>query len=136
MAAPTPVSALVHSSTLVTAGIYIIFRLIYFFEYKIKKIFFIFALITVFLGSLSALVSFDRKKVVAYSTLRNLGLLGVRLSLGLVGISFFHLMCHGISKALLFISIGKRMRNNSHNQDLRQFSKVYNKNILFIFCIF
>jgi NADH-ubiquinone oxidoreductase chain 5 len=124
MAAPTPVSALVHSSTLVTAGIYILIRFSYYFPLIIKEVLLIFAFITVFLGSLNALSSFDRKKIIAYSTLRNLGLLGVSIGCGFIGLSFFHLLAHGISKALLFISTGKMMFKNFHFQDLRKFSKL------------
>jgi NADH-ubiquinone oxidoreductase chain 5 len=128
MAAPTPVSALVHSSTLVTAGIYILFRLSYFFPKGFLKIFlFFFAINTLFLGRLSAFVSFDRKKVIAFSTLRNLGLMGVRISLGCIGLRFFHLLTHGVRKALLFISTGNLMYNKTHIQDLRKFSKLWRK---------
>lgn len=122
MAAPTPVSALVHSSTLVTAGIYVLIRTDFFFTKKTQIILMILGLLTVFLGRFKALVRYDRKKVVAFSTLRNLGIMGVSLSLGLVGIAFFHLIAHGIRKALLFIRVGKFMKNFLHNQDLRKFS--------------
>lgn len=130
MAAPTPVSALVHSSTLVTAGIYILLRLCYFLPNRINLIFYFMAISTVFLGRFRAFMSFDRKKVVAYSTLRNLGVMGVGISLGFIGLSFFHLLAHGVRKALLFINTGKIMKKNNHIQDLRGFSNKWQSNIL------
>jgi NADH-ubiquinone oxidoreductase chain 5 len=121
MAAPTPVSALVHSSTLVTAGLYIIIQLTFFFSSIVLKILVFLGLITVYYGCFRALFNFDSKKVVAYSTLRKLGLMGVAIGCGLVGLAFFHLLMHGVSKALLFIRIGQIMINCKHNQDLRKF---------------
>ena len=67
---------------------------------------------------------YDRKKVIAFSTLRKLGILGLAVSVGCKGLAFFHLICHGIRKALLFIATGKLMKKNFHNQDLRNFSKL------------
>jgi len=134
MAAPTPVSALVHSSTLVTAGIFIFIRLGFFFKKAQSFLFINLALITIFLGAINALFNFDRKKVVAYSTLRNLGLMGLSLSLGLIGPAFFHLLAHGVRKALLFICVGKKMIKKSHNQDLRRFSNSFSKKTLKKIC--
>jgi len=136
MAAPTPVSALVHSSTLVTAGIYIFIRLGFFFK-KIQLFLFMFlALVTIFVGGIKALFSYDRKKIVAYSTLRNLGLMGLSLSLGLIGPAFFHLISHGVRKALLFICVGKKMLKNFHIQDLRRYSRNFLKNLLKKFVVY
>lgn len=129
MAAPTPVSALVHSSTLVTAGIYVVVRLLYYFPKKFLYLISIIGIVTIFLGRMKAYSSFDRKKVVAFSTLRNLGLMVVSLGLGLIGLAFFHLINHGVRKALLFIRVGKTMYKNFHNQDLRNFSSVKNSKI-------
>jgi len=130
MAAPTPVSALVHSSTLVTAGLYLIIRLKVYFPSFIKRLIAGLGLSTLFLGSLRAVMKNDRKKIVAYSTLRKLGLMGVSLSFGLVGLRFFHLLAHGVSKALLFISVGRIMNKENHIQDLRKFGKIKKKNKL------
>jgi len=122
MAAPTPVSALVHSSTLVTAGIYVFIRLGFFFKKK-KLFFFSFlALLTIFIERIRASFRFDRKKVVAFSTLRNLGLLGFALSKGLIGLAFFHLVVHGIRKALLFICVGKNMKKK---KSYSRFTKIF-----------
>jgi NADH-ubiquinone oxidoreductase chain 5 len=133
MAAPTPVSALVHSSTLVTAGLYILFRLVWFVDLYIKMVFLVLSLVTMFMGSLKAFLSYDRKKVVAFSTLRNLGLMGVLLFSGMVGLRYYHLILHGLSKAMLFIAVGKIMKKKTHNQDLRKFKKLRQKKLLRVF---
>lgn len=133
MAAPTPVSALVHSSTLVTAGIYVLFRLYFFFKKRVKSVLIYLALLTIFLGRLSAMVRFDSKKVVAFSTLRKLGLLGLRLGLGYIGVRLFHLITHGLRKALLFISVGKMMEEGNHEQDLRSYKKKIKKKMSVFF---
>ena len=130
MAAPTPVSALVHSSTLVTAGLFIIIQLIFYLNKRTSCLLVILGVFTIFFGCLNALFNFDSKKVVAYSTLSKLGLMGVSLGCGLVGLSLFHLLMHGVSKALLFIRIGQIMLKESHNQDLRKFSLNFWKNFL------
>lgn len=130
MAAPTPVSSLVHSSTLVTAGIFLIFRLNFLFFKIKKKVLLLLGFVTLFLGRIFAFVRWDRKKVVAFSTLRKLGLMRVSLSAGLIGLSFFHLLMHGVSKALLFVSVGQVMRLNNHSQDLRQFGNIW-KTLIF-----
>jgi len=133
MAAPTPVSALVHSSTLVTAGIYIFFRLNIFFSLNLSFLLGKLGFITIILGRFCAFVSFDRKKVIAYSTLRKLGIMGVSIALGSYGITFFHLLAHGLRKALLFISTGKAMHFKFHYQDLRNYSKIWIKKIFILF---
>jgi len=122
MAAPTPVSALVHSSTLVTAGIYMLIRFFYFIPQELFSVMGQIGLWTVLVGSISALKKNDAKKVVAFSTLRNLGIMVVSLSLGFVGLAFFHLLTHAIAKALLFIAVGYLMLKKFHQQDLRKFS--------------
>jgi len=119
MAAPTPVSALVHSSTLVTAGIFILIRSLVNVSFFSEYIFFI-GLITLFIGSLSACSSYDMKKVVAFSTLSHLGFMVVCLSSGVSLLAFFHLIVHARFKALLFICVGSLIVLNNHSQDLRQ----------------
>ena len=119
MAAPTPVSALVHSSTLVTAGIYILIRLLPSLSLINKYLCFI-GLLTLFIGRIRACGSRDMKKVVAFSTLRHLGFMVVCLSSGLRILAFFHLVVHARFKALLFICVGSLIVLNNHSQDLRQ----------------
>lgn len=121
MAAPTPVSALVHSSTLVTAGVYLLIR---FFPVMIvyREAIFIITLtrsLTMVLAGLAAFVEIDFKKIIAYSTLRQLGVIMLALGLGRPILSFFHLLSHAIFKALIFICAGTYIFYHIHAQDLR-----------------
>ena len=121
IAAPTPISSLVHSSTLVTAGIYLVIRFYRFFtNYShIKIMILVRGIITILIAGCIALFEKDLKKVVALSTLRHLGL--IILSCSIVGplFGFFHLIIHAIFKALLFINIGYLIIRSGHNQDRR-----------------
>lgn len=120
IAAPTPVSSLVHSSTLVTAGIYLVLRFQNFLlERGARKIIFIFGGITIIIAGIRALYEKDIKKIVALSTLRQLGLIIRRIGLGLWKIAFFHLLAHAYFKAILFIRVGNIIHNRSDYQDLR-----------------
>lgn len=116
MAAPTPVSSLVHSSTLVTAGIYLIIRR------KIREILRVIrviGVITAIIAAFSAIKEFDSKKIVALSTLSNLGIMVFAFSSGIFIERFFHLITHAVSKANLFIRVGWLMLKKNHHQDLR-----------------
>nr|YP_492565.1 NADH dehydrogenase subunit 5 [Lottia digitalis]ABC00939.1 NADH dehydrogenase subunit 5 [Lottia digitalis] len=121
MAAPTPVSALVHSSTLVTAGVYLMVRLSTQFLPCEKWMSFLLFLSTVtsVMAGTCALVETDLKKIVALSTLSQLGLMVMGLSLGAPLLAFFHLVTHALSKSLLFISIGTFISVNQSGQDTR-----------------
>ena len=121
MAAPTPVSALVHSSTLVTAGIYLIIRAfpsVERFGWALAGLLVV-GVLTRLLAGLAALVEFDAKKVVAYSTLRQLGLMACALGLGCPQVALFHLLTHALFKALLFLRVGRLIHQCQHAQDLR-----------------
>lgn len=121
IAAPTPVSALVHSSTLVTAGVFLLFRFYNFLhqmEWFNPFILFI-ARITIFMAGLSAIAECDIKKIVALSTLSQLGVMIARLGLNLPTLAFFHLITHALFKALLFLCVGSLIHLHSHSQDLR-----------------
>jgi len=117
IAAPTPVSALVHSSTLVTAGVYLLIRFNELIGYS-KLLFFI-SLLTILLSGLGACLEQDAKKIVALSTLRQLGVIIFSLSMGLWEIAFFHLLSHALFKSLLFICIGLYIHGILNQQDLR-----------------
>jgi len=106
MAAPTPVSALVHSSTLVTAGLYLLFRFYWFLGDGVLLISSLVGLWTLCLASLAGSFEWDSKKIVAYSTLSQLGLMCVFFGWGLVGFGFYHLLIHALFKALMFICVG------------------------------
>jgi NADH-ubiquinone oxidoreductase chain 5 len=122
IAAPTPVSSLVHSSTLVTAGVYMFVR--YNFVFFSRFFFFVVSLCTMFVGGLGAFFEMDFKKVVAMSTLSQLGFMMVMCSLGFWGLCFFHLVIHAIFKSLLFISCGSLMVFVYGSQDFRFFGGV------------
>nr|YP_010958562.1 NADH dehydrogenase subunit 5 [Centrotypus laticornis]UXF57638.1 NADH dehydrogenase subunit 5 [Centrotypus laticornis] len=118
MAAPTPVSSLVHSSTLVTAGIYLMIR---FFEGLIvyNYIFSLVGLFTMILSSFCANFEFDLSKIIAFSTLSQLGLMVMSLFLGWVDYSFFHMLVHAMFKSLLFLCSGIYIYYYCDNQDIR-----------------
>nr|AWT58405.1 NADH dehydrogenase subunit 5 [Dendrolimus kikuchii] len=120
MAAPTPVSALVHSSTLVTAGVYLLIR----FNMLLLDVFFLKVLLllsglTMFMAGVSANYEFDLKKIIALSTLSQLGLMMSILSMGFPDLAFFHLLTHAVFKALLFMCAGVIIHMMSDMQDIR-----------------
>nr|AMH85377.1 NADH dehydrogenase subunit 5 [Winthemia rufopicta] len=120
MAAPTPVSALVHSSTLVTAGVYLLIR----FNFLLNNSFLgllllLLANLTMFMSGLGANYEFDLKKIIALSTLSQLGLMMSILSMGYWKLAFFHLLTHALFKALLFMCAGAIIHNMNNTQDIR-----------------
>lgn len=119
IAAPTPVSSLVHSSTLVTAGIYLVIRLGWVYDFWINELLIILSVLTIFIAGLGACFEFDLKKIIALSTLRQLGLIIYSLSLGLVKVALFHLLIHALFKALLFIRAGCIIHGFKGWQDIR-----------------
>nr|YP_009935104.1 NADH dehydrogenase subunit 5 [Semibalanus cariosus]QNS22946.1 NADH dehydrogenase subunit 5 [Semibalanus cariosus] len=119
MAAPTPVSSLVHSSTLVTAGIYLVIRLGWVYDFWMNELLMILSVLTMFMAGLGACFEFDLKKIIALSTLSQLGLMMYSLSLGLVKVALFHLLMHALFKALLFMSAGCIIHGFKGWQDIR-----------------
>lgn len=120
IAAPTPVSALVHSSTLVTAGVYLLIRFnILFFDSKLGQFILLIGGLTIFMAGVSANFEFDLKKIIALSTLSQLGLIIIILSIGFPKLAFFHLLTHALFKALLFICAGVVIHNIKDSQDIR-----------------
>nr|YP_009937444.1 NADH dehydrogenase subunit 5 [Trigonopterus porg]QNT26967.1 NADH dehydrogenase subunit 5 [Trigonopterus porg] len=119
MAAPTPVSSLVHSSTLVTAGIYLLFRFSMFLSYDVKMICVYFSLFTMFMAGLVANFEFDLKKIIALSTLSQLGMMMVIYFMGEKYLAFFHLLMHALFKALLFMCAGVVIHSIGGYQDIR-----------------
>jgi NADH-ubiquinone oxidoreductase chain 5 len=107
IAAPTPVRALVHSSTLVTAGIVLLIKFYFLLNYFLFQKFLIFiGLATIFSAGLSALIEIDFKKLVALSTLRQIGILVFILGLGTKWLALFHLVSHAFFKSCLFLVVG------------------------------
>nr|YP_009185886.1 NADH dehydrogenase subunit 5 [Myrmecocephalus concinnus]ALO70712.1 NADH deshydrogenase subunit 5 [Myrmecocephalus concinnus] len=119
MAAPTPVSSLVHSSTLVTAGIYLLIRFNYALTFNMLLILLFIGTMTMFMAGLGANFEFDLKKIIALSTLSQLGLMLSILALGEYKLSFFHLLSHALFKATLFMCAGCMIHNLNNCQDIR-----------------
>nr|YP_010835983.1 NADH dehydrogenase subunit 5 [Perlomyia levanidovae]WGC89502.1 NADH dehydrogenase subunit 5 [Perlomyia levanidovae] len=120
MAAPTPVSALVHSSTLVTAGVYLLIRFNALLVNSYHgSILLLFAGLTMFMAGLGANFEFDLKKIIALSTLSQLGLMMSILAMGFPKLAFFHLLTHALFKALLFMCAGAIIHNMKDSQDIR-----------------
>lgn len=120
ISAPTPVSSLVHSSTLVTAGVYLFIRFFYILRNVILGVFFcVVSLITFFSAGIMACVEIDLKKLVAISTLRQLGVLMFSFSQGFVFLTFFHIISHALFKSLLFLTCGLMILTSFSLQDMR-----------------
>nr|QEL51251.1 NADH dehydrogenase subunit 5 [Carabus arvensis] len=119
MAAPTPVSALVHSSTLVTAGIYLLIRFNMILNENLCLFLLFASTLTMFMAGLGANFEFDLKKIIALSTLSQLGLMMSILSMGNYKLAFFHLLTHALFKALLFMCAGAIIHNLKDMQDIR-----------------
>jgi NADH-ubiquinone oxidoreductase chain 5 len=133
MAAPTPVSALVHSSTLVTAGILLLV--------KINKnfngcfILFFLGLLTILIAGVTAMKEKDFKKIVALSTLRQLGFLVFIFSQGFYFLCFFHLLAHAFFKSLLFFGVGRILHLKTRLQDTRIYGPSLTRSWFVIFLI-
>nr|QIV24647.1 NADH dehydrogenase subunit 5 [Brephilydia jejuna] len=119
MAAPTPVSSLVHSSTLVTAGVYLLIRFNLAFSKELMILLLFISSMTMFMSGLGANFEFDLKKIIALSTLSQLGLMMSILALGDYYLAFFHLLTHALFKALLFMCAGNIIHNLGNCQDIR-----------------
>ena len=122
MEGPTPVSALIHAATMVTAGVYLIARTSPLFELAgdIQDLAGILGAVTVLLAGLIALVQTDIKRVIAYSTMSQIGYMFIGVGLGAYGASLFHLMTHAFFKALLFMAAGIVIHALSDEQDIRR----------------
>jgi len=119
IAAPTPVSSLVHSSTLVTAGIYVLIRYHYLFDFLWLDFFKVFSIFTMVLAGIYASFEVDLKKVVAMSTLRQLGMMLFVVSIGCWVLSFIHMVVHAFFKSMLFLGTGSLMDQVAGMQDSR-----------------
>lgn len=121
MAAPTPVSSLVHSSTLVTAGVYLVIRCYSVVDQRFIGLWFlqVIRILTLIMAGIAAVIETDFKKVIALSTLSNLRIIMFSISVGYPSVAFFHLITHAIFKALLFVRAGVVIHSNSGAQDLR-----------------
>ena len=121
MEGPTPISALIHAATMVTAGIFMVARMSPFFELSdtaLNLVMVIGAITALFMGFLG-IIQNDIKRVVAYSTLSQLGYMTVALGASAYSVAVFHLMTHAFFKALLFLAAGSVIMGLHHNQDIR-----------------
>ena len=121
MEGPTPISALIHAATMVTAGIFMVARMSPLFELSDTALNFVLiigAITALFMGFLG-IIQNDIKRVVAYSTLSQLGYMTVALGLSVYGVAVFHLMTHAFFKALLFLAAGSVIMGMHHDQDIR-----------------
>lgn len=126
MAAPTPISALVHSSTLVTSGVFLIYRC-FSFSTTIPQsgldLLILIGVVTSLIGRVRARLEYDVKKCIAFSTLRHCGLMTIGLGTLLLDGVLFHLIAHAILKSILFILAGKILENNEGKQDIRHVNR-------------
>ena len=122
MEGPTPISALIHAATMVTAGIFMVARMSPLFELSpaAQSMVIVIGAITMFFMALIALVQFDIKRVIAYSTLSQLGYMTVALGAGAYSVGIFHLMTHAFFKAVLFLGAGSVIIAMHHEQDMRR----------------
>ncbi len=121
MEGPTPISALIHAATMVTAGIFMVARMSPLFELSDTALNFVLvigAITALFMGFLG-IIQNDIKRVVAYSTLSQLGYMTVALGASAYGVAVFHLMTHAFFKALLFLGAGSVIIGMHHDQDIR-----------------
>jgi len=123
MAGPTPVSALIHAATMVTAGIYMIARsnIMFTLAETTSFVIIIVGLATAILAASIALKQNDIKKVLAYSTVSQLGFMFLALGVGSYGAAVFHVMTHAFFKALLFLGAGSVIHGMHHEQDMRHY---------------
>lgn len=122
MEGPTPISALIHAATMVTAGIFMVARMSPMFELSTTALSFVLIIgaITAFFMGLIGIVQNDIKRVVAYSTLSQLGYMTVALGVSAYSAAVFHLMTHAFFKALLFLAAGSVIMGMHHEQDIRK----------------
>ncbi len=122
MAGPTPVSALIHAATMVTAGVYLVARTAFIFDLAPAALFIVscIALLTAFTAATIALVQNDIKKVLAYSTISQLGFMFLAAGAGAYLVAIFHVVTHAFFKACLFLGAGSVIHGCHHEQDMRR----------------
>ena len=126
MEGPTPVSALIHAATMVTAGVFLVVRMSPLFEYAPEaKMFVVYiGAATAFVAATIGLVQNDIKRVIAYSTMSQLGYMFVAAGVGVYSVAMFHLLTHAFFKALLFLGAGSVITAMHHEQDMRNYGNL------------
>ena len=132
MEGPTPVSALIHAATMVTAGVFMVARLSPLFELAPIALQFVTLIgaVTAFFAATVGLVQNDIKRVIAYSTCSQLGYMFVACGVGAYGAGIFHLFTHAFFKALLFLGAGSVIHAMHHEQDMRKMGGLARKHAL------
>lgn len=127
MEGPTPISALIHAATMVTAGIFMVVRLmpIFMLSQSVLSFILVISSITSFFLGLVAIVQNDIKRIIAYSTISQLGYMCVAVGLGTPSFAIFHLVTHAFFKALLFLSAGSVIVSMHHEQDIRNMGGLF-----------
>jgi len=124
MRAPTPTSSLVHSSTLVTSGLFLIIKFYYFINFHHLIILcLLISIVTLILRGLNSLIEIDFKKIVAFSTLIQISFILLSLVINFIRFSYFHILSHAFFKSLLFLMVGILIHRNFNQQDFRIFFK-------------
>jgi NADH-quinone oxidoreductase subunit L len=129
MEGPTPVSALIHAATMVTAGVFLVCRMSPVYEYAPQATAFITVLgaLTAFVAATIGLVQNDIKRVIAYSTMSQLGYMFVAAGVGVYSVAMFHLFTHAFFKAMLFLGAGSVITATHHEQDMRNYGGLRKK---------
>ena len=129
MAGPTPVSALIHAATMVTAGVYLIARMqdLYLLSADAQHIVAVVGLATLLISSFTALTQRDIKRILAYSTMSQIGYMFMALGVGAWSAAIFHLMTHAFFKALLFLASGSVILALHHEQDIFKMGGLWKK---------
>lgn len=129
MEGPTPVSALIHAATMVTAGVFLVCRMSPLFEYapEAKQMIVFVGASTAFFAATVGLVQNDIKRVIAYSTCSQLGYMFVAAGVGVYSVAMFHLLTHAFFKAMLFLGAGSVIHGMHHEQDMRNYGGLRKK---------
>ena len=129
MEGPTPVSALIHAATMVTAGVFLVVRMSPLFEFapQAQTFIVIIGATTAFFAATVGLVQNDIKRVIAYSTCSQLGYMFVAAGVGVYSVAMFHLLTHAFFKAMLFLGAGSVIHAMHHEQDMRNFGNLRKK---------
>lgn len=129
MEGPTPVSALIHAATMVTAGVFLVSRMSPLMEYaeQTRQFIVIIGALTAFFAATVGLVQNDIKRVIAYSTCSQLGYMFVAAGVGVYSVAMFHLLTHAFFKAMLFLGAGSVIHGMHHEQDMRNYGGLRHK---------